>query len=128
MDRKLTFVVIGIVFWIFGAVFIRYLGPTIFADPTLHALFFVANFAIGAVAVILFAKLTGRSRHEMLAPVAIIAMPAMLMDGLAVTTDTMGLTYIYADTARGAALAGGALLFAFWSAFFFALMWHRSRA
>ena len=128
MDKRGTFVIYGIIFWIFGAVFIHYLGPAIFSNPVLHILFFVANFAIGAIAVGLFARMTGRKRHQMLVPVTIIAMPAMLMDGLAVTLDTKGITNIYSNTPVFAAYAGGALLFAFWSAFFFALLWHREKA
>jgi hypothetical protein len=62
----------------------------------------------------------------MLAPVAIMAMPAMVMDGLAVTTDALGFTHIYVNDPLLAAYTGGFLLFAFWSLFFFALMWHRA--
>jgi cellobiose-specific phosphotransferase system component IIC len=85
------------------------------------------NFAFGAITVAVVARLTSRSRHAMLVPTTIIAMVAMLMDSLAVTLDTAGYTYIYANTVEHAAYAGGTLLFAFWSAFFFALLWHRPK-
>ena len=58
-------------------------------------------------------------------PVTVITMVAMLLDGVAVTLDAAGVSAIYADTALEAAYAGGLLLFAFWSALFFALLWHR---
>ena len=125
MDRKFTFVAIGAVFWLLAAILMKYLGPVVFDGGLIHALWFVANFAFGAISLVVIAKLTGRTKHDMLAPTAIMAMPAMLMDGLAVTTDARGWSHVYADTPQLAAYSGGFLLFAFWSFFFFALMWHR---
>ncbi len=126
MDRKPTFVAIGAIFWLLAAILMKYLGPVVFDGGIIHVLWFVANFVFGAIAVVAIAKFTGRTKHDMLAPTAIMAMPAMLMDGLAVTSDARGLSHIYADTPQLAAYSGGFLLFAFWSFFFFALMWHRS--
>lgn len=125
MDKRGTFLIIGIIFWVIGAITVHYLGPIVFDGGLLHVIFWVANFAFGAIGTIFLAKLTGRTKHDMLAPVTIIAMPAMLMDGLAITADAQGLTHIYANTPLLAAYSGGFLLFAFWSFFFFALIWHR---
>jgi hypothetical protein len=126
MDKRGTFLIIGIVFWIIGAITVHYLGPFVFDGGLLHVAFWIVNFIFGAVGTIFLAKVTGRTKHDMLAPVAIMAMPAMLMDGLAVTTDALGLTHIYANDPLLAAYTGGFLLFAFWSFFFFALIWHRA--
>lgn len=126
MDKRGTFLIIGIIFWIVAAGLMHYLGPLVLDGGLLHILFWIANFAFAAIAVMLIAKWTGRTKHDMLAPVAIMAMPAMLMDGLAVTTDAMGLTHIYANDPLLAAYTGGFLLFAFWSFFFFALIWHKA--
>jgi hypothetical protein len=125
MDKRGAFLIIGIIFWIVAAALMHYLRPLVFDGGVWHILFWIAKFAFGAIAIILIAKLTGRTKHDMLAPVAIMAMPAMLMDGMAVTADAMGATHIYANTPLLAAYSGGFLLFAFWSFFFFALMWHR---
>ena len=69
----------------------------------------------------MFARLTGRTRHDMLVPTVIMAMPALLMDGLVISFAPD----IYGDTDAELRAAGGLLLFAFWSFFFFALFWHR---
>lgn len=126
MDKHGTFLITGIVFWITAAVLMHYLGPFVLDGGLLHAIFWAANFVFGAVAVIMIAKWTGRTKHDMLVPAVIMAMPAMLMDGIAVTADARGWTHIYADTPVLAAYTGGFLLFAFWSVFFFALIWHRA--
>lgn len=126
MDKRGTFFIIGIIFWIVAAGLMHYLGPLVFDGGLLHIVFWIANFAFAAGAIILIAKLTGRTKHDMLAPVALIAMPAMVLDGLSITLDAQGLTHIYADTPLLAAYSGGFLLFAFWSFFFFALIWHKS--
>lgn len=125
MDRKFTFIVLGVVIWLAGVIMIRLLHPYVYGDPVLHALFFALNFAIVPLGLIPIAKFTGRTKHDMLAPVAIMAMPSMLMDSLSVTFDSAGVSHIYADTPLAAAYSGGILLFAFWGFFFFALLWHR---
>ena len=121
MDRKWTFVVIGALFWAFGAVAIDWLGPVFFDGGAMQVLFLLLNFALAGVSLLLFARLTGRTRHSMLVPTAIMAMPALLMDGLAVSF----VPELYGDTDAQLRAAGGLLLFAFWSFFFFALLWHR---
>lgn len=128
MDRKFTFILFGIILWLAGVVMIRLLHPIIFGDPLLHSLLFVFAFLLAPLTLIPAAKITGRTKHDMLVPSAIMAMPSMLMDGLATTLDAAGKTYIYADTPVDAAWSGGLLLVAFWSIFFFALMWHREKA
>lgn len=115
---------IGIVFWIVAASAMHFIGPKVFDGSEVHALFWVANFGLPVLVIPMFAKMTGRTKHDMLAPTALIALPAMLLDGLAVTFDTMGKTHIYADTALLSAYTGGFLLFAFMSFFFWALVWH----
>ena len=125
MANTRLFIGLGIAIWLVGVVLIRLLGPYVFDAGWLHILFFGANFIFGAITVWAFAAIAGLSRHRMLVPTTVVAMVAMLLDGVAVTLDTAGVTHIYADTAEHAAYAGGLLLFAFWSAFFFALLWHR---
>ena len=121
MDRKWTFVAIGALFWAFGAMAIDWLDPVLFDGGAMQALFLLLNFALAGVSLPLFARLTGRTRHDMLVPTAIMAMPALLMDGLAVSF----VPGLYGDTDAELCAAGGLLLFAFWSFFFFALLWHR---
>lgn len=128
MNQRATFLILGLIVWIIGVVAIHILGPIVFDGGMLHILFWIANFVVGGVSIVLIAKFTGRTKHEMLVPTTLMAMPAMLMDGLSVTLDTMGVTHIYANTPTLAAYSGGLLLFAFWSFFFFALLWHREPA
>lgn len=126
--RRGLFVMAGIVLWLAGVAVIRLLGPVVHDGGVAHMLFWAANVAAGALTIVVLARVSGRSRHAMVVPAVTVAMPAMLMDGVAVTLDTLGITHIYADTPAMAAFAGGTLLFAFWSALFFALLWHRPRA
>ena len=125
MDRRLTFMAFGVVLWLVGVIVIRVAGPWFFDAGWRHVLFFALNFVVGGATVALVARMTGRTRQAMVVPTVIIAMVAMLLDGLAVTLDAAGITHIYADTPRMAAYAGGLLLFAFWSALAFALYWHQ---
>ena len=128
MDRKLTFVAIGAIFWLLAAILMHFIGPYVLDGGLVHVGWWVANFVFGAIALIAIARMTGRTRHDMLVPTAIMAMPAMLIDGVAVTLDAKGATFVYADTPQLAAYTGGFLLFAFWSFFFFALLWHQPTA
>jgi len=125
MDRKFTFISIGVVFWLSAAILMHFVGPYVFDGGFIHIAFWIANFFIPALALPVIAKLTGRSKHEMLAPTALIAVPALTLDSLAITFDTMGKTHIYADTPMLSGLTGGFLLFAFASFFIWALYWHR---
>ncbi|GLQ19576.1 hypothetical protein ACFFUB_14220 [Algimonas porphyrae] len=125
MDRKWTFILYGIVFWLLGVVMIRVLHPYFYGDLGMHVLFLLIAIAIAPPTLLITARLSGRTKHEMVVPTALMAMPAMLMDGLSVTLDAMGITHIYADNPLHSAYAGGVLLVAFWATLMFALLWHR---
>ena len=125
MDRKFTFILTGIIFWASAAVLMHYLAPVVFDVGSLHIIFWIANFFVPVPVIILLARLTGRTKHEMLAPIALLALPAMTLDGVSITFDTMGKTHVYASTPELSGLTGGFLLFAFASFFFWALLWHR---
>lgn len=127
MDRKLTFVMIGLVFWVTAAALMHFLGPHVFDGGLIQIIFWIANFFFPALALPLIARLTARAKHEMVGPTALIALPAMTLDGLAISFDTLGKTHIYADTPALAGLTGGFLLFAFASFFFWALFWHTEK-
>ena len=124
MDRKVTFIFIGAAFWALAAVFMHFVGPYVFDAGLIHVGFWIANFFLPVLALPFIARLTGRTKHQMLAPTALIALPALTLDGLSITLDTLGQTHIYADTPQLAGLTGGFLLFAFMSFFFWALVWH----
>lgn len=125
MEKKLTLVIFGIIFWVIGVVMIRVLHPFFYGNVLTHLLFLGLAIIIAPPTVWIVAKLTGRTKHDMVLPSIIMAMPAMVMDGLSVTFDAMGKTHIYADNALHSAYAGGLLLVAFWAVLFFALLWHR---
>lgn len=125
MDRKYTFALIGFVFWASAAVLMHFIGPVVLDGGLTMAAFWIANFFVPALALPLIAGMTGRTKHQMLAPTAIMAVVAMTLDGISVTTDTLGKTHIYAKTPELAAFTGGFLLFAFASFFFWALIWHQ---
>lgn len=128
MDKKWTFIVFGIIFWISGVILIRLLHPFFYGDLLMHVLFLAIAIAIAPPTVIIAAKLSGRTKHDMLVPIVIMSMPAMIMDGLSVTFDAMGKTHIYADNPLHSAYAGGVLLVAFWAVLFFALLCHEKAA
>lgn len=125
MDRKFTFIIIGVVFWAVAAVFMHFVGPVVFDGGGLHITFWVVNFFVPVLMLPLFARLTGRTKHDMVLPTLLIAIPAMTLDALSVTFDAFGKTHIYANTPELAAVTGGFLLFAFVSFFFWAVYWHK---
>lgn len=125
MDKKIIFLTVGVFFWIGAAILMHWLGPYVFNAGILHAVFWLINFLAPAFLLPLIANATGRSKHDMLAPTCLMALPAMFLDSLAITADAMNLTHIYANTSLLAAYSGGFLLFAFWSFFFWAIIWHR---
>ena len=128
MSDRVKFVLFGIVFWIAGVEMIRLLHPLFYGDLLMHLVFLLIGILIAPPTLIIAAKLSGRTKHQMLVPTAMMAMPAMIMDGLSVTFDAMGKTHIYADTPLYSAYAVGVLLVAFWAVFFFALLWHKDAA
>ena len=121
MDRKLTFILIGGIFYGFGVAAIKLLGPLFWDSAALRAAFLLINIAIAAVTLPIFARMTGRTKHDMLMPTTIMALAAMVMDGLTLSFAPT----LYADLPQHQAYAGGLLLVAFWGFFFFALLWHR---
>ena len=125
MDRKLTFIIIGVVFWATAAALMHVFVPYVFETSLSHIAFWIANFFFPVIALPLIAKMTGRTKHQMLAPTVLIAIPALTLDGLSITLDSMGMTHIYANTPTLAGLTGGFLLFAFASFFFWAIIWHK---
>ncbi|WP_298913781.1 hypothetical protein [uncultured Algimonas sp.] len=125
MDRKLTFIVYGIIVWLIGVALIRFLHPIAYPNLALHLLMLAVAVLAAPPTLIAIARLTGRTRHDMLVPMAIMAMPSMMMDGLAITFDAMGVSHIYAETPLYSAYSGGVLLVAFWALFLFSLLWHR---
>jgi hypothetical protein len=125
MDRKFTFIIIGIIFWASAALLMHFVGPYVFDGGVIHIVFWIANFFLPVIALPLIAKLTKRNKNEMLIPTVFIAIPAMILDAVSITLDTLGLTHIYADTAVLAGNTGGFLLFAFASFFIWAVIWHK---
>jgi len=118
MDRKVTFISIGVIFWICAALLMHFIVPYVFDGGLIQILFWVANFFFPAIAIPLIAKLTQRTKHDMLAPTVLFA----------ITFDTMGFTHIYADNAILAGYTGGFLLFALASFFIWAIFWHHEPA
>ncbi len=125
MDRKATFISLGIFLWAAAALLMHFVGPVVFDGGLIHILFWIANFFVPVLFLPLIAKLTGRTKHDMLAPTALMAAPAMTLDGISTTLDAMGHTHIYANTTQLSAYTGGFLLFAFASFFVWAMIWHR---
>lgn len=126
MDKKLFFILFGIAFWASAAVLMHFVGPLVFDGGWMHIGWWIANFFLPLPIIPLIAKATGRTKHDMVVPTALIALPAMALDGLSVTLDALGKTHIYANTPELSALTGGFLLFAFASFFFWALIWHKA--
>ena len=125
MDKKFLFIAIGVSLWAGAAVLMHFIGPQVFDGSWIHVAWWIANFFLPVAVIPLVANATGRTKHNMVIPTALIAMPAMTLDGLSVTFDTLGKTHVYADNAHLSGLTGGFLLFAFASFFFWALVWHQ---
>ena len=123
MDRPFSCIAIGVAIWIIALPIMRYMVPFVFDLGLMHWAFWGANFLIPALFIPPIAKLLGRTKSDMLAPVALITLPIMVMDSVAVTLDGLGKTAIYTDHAEIAAATGGFLLFAMASCFFWALVW-----
>ena len=121
MDRKLTFLLFGGIFWGVGAAAIKFLAPWLFLSTVTIAGFFALNFVLAWLTIPLFAKLTGRTKHDMLVPTVIMALAAMVLDAVALSF----VPWIYPADMAARMHTGAALLFAFWGFFFFALLWHR---
>ncbi len=128
MDKKLTFILIGVIFWALAAILMHFVGPIVFDGGLFHIGFWIANFFVPVVFIPLIAKLTGRTKHDMLVPTCLMVVPAMALDSLSITLDSFGKTHIYADTPVLAGVTGGFLLFAFVSFIIWALYWHRAEA
>ncbi|MCP4206741.1 MAG: hypothetical protein GY767_06815 [Shimia sp.] len=125
MDRKFTFITTGIVLWFLAAFVMHYLGPIVFDVGPKHIGFWIANFFLPVLVLPIVASLTGRTKNDMVVPTLLITLPAMTLDSVAITFDTMGMSHVYASTPSLSGLTGGFLLFAFASFFFWALVWHR---
>jgi len=123
MDKKWLFMGVGLAAWVTGLFVIKFWGATLYDGGIKQISFLAANFIVPLLALPLLAKLTGRTKHDMLAPSALIAMPAMFMDSVAV-----GFTDWYSALDADRAATGSTLLFAFWALFFFALLWHRPQS
>jgi len=115
MTNKRNLILGGVALWLLGAVIMHFVGPYVFTG------------GLAPVSVLpLIAKRIGRAKHQMFEPTAIMLLPVMMLDGLAITSDTFGWTQIYASDPKLAGLTGGFLLFASASFFFWALIWHRA--
>lgn len=106
----------------------HFVGPTVFDGGLLHIGFWIANFFVPVLFLPLIAKLTSRTKHDMLVPTCLMVVPAMALDSLSITLDTIGKTHIYADNPVLSGVTGGFLLFAFVSFIIWALFWHREAA
>jgi len=125
MDRAFTFIIIGIIFWLSAAILMHFIAPFVLDGGLVHIVFWIANFILPALVLPVLANLTKRTKHDMVVPTALMAVPALTLDGLSVTFDTLGVTHIYANAPALAGVTGGFLLFAFASFFFWALIWHK---
>lgn len=126
MTNKRNLILGGIALWLLGAVIMHFVGPYVFTGGLLHIVFWISNFLAPVSVLPLIAKRIERAKHQMFEPKAIMLLPVMMLDGLAITSDTFGWTQIYASDPKLAGLTGGFLLFASASFFFWALVWHRA--
>ena len=123
MDKTFTYIIIGGLFYGFGVAAIKLLGPLFWDTAFMRFVFIALNFAVAALTLPVFARMTGRTKHDMLVPTVIMALAAMIMDGLTLSF----VPTLYAIEPQHQAYAGGLLLTAFWGFFFFALLWHRPK-
>lgn len=125
MNNKANLILLGVAFWAAAAVLMHFIGPYLFNGGLPHIIFWISNFLAPISVIPLIAKRIGRTKHDMLEPITLMLLPAMTLDGFAITFDTFGFTHIYANEPMLAGLTGGFLLFAFASFFFWTLVWHK---
>jgi hypothetical protein len=102
----LTFIVLGVFFWLAFLIAIRLIGPGVFStgNPLLLVVC-VLSIPLVWATVVGIARLTRTPLNEMLVPIVIIDFSAMLIDGLAV-----GFTDLYGPTHDQIAAAAAYLL------------------
>lgn len=102
----LTFIGLGVFFWLAFLIVIRLVGATVFTtgNPLLLGLF-VLSIPLVWVIILAVARVTRTPIHEMLVPIVIIDFTALLLDGLAV-----GFTDLYGPTHDQIAAAAAYLL------------------
>ena len=106
MRYYLTFMGLGVFFWLAFLIVIRLMGSTVFTtgNPLLLVLFIVSAPAVWMI-IIAVARVTNTPTNEMLVPIVIIDFTALLIDGLAV-----GFTNLYGPTHDQIAAAAAYLL------------------
>jgi hypothetical protein len=102
----LTFMGLGVFFWLAFLIIIRLMGSTVFStsNPLLLAVF-ILSIPLVLVIIIAVARVTNTPTHDMLVPIVIIDFTALLIDGLAV-----GFTNLYGPTHDQIAAAAAYLL------------------
>ena len=106
MRYYLTFIGLGVLFWLAFLIVIRLIGTSVFTtgNPLLLVLFIVSAPAVWMI-IVAVARVTNTPTNEMLAPIVIIDFTALLIDGLAV-----GFTNLYGPTHDQIAAAAAYLL------------------
>jgi len=102
----LTFMGLGVFFWLAFLIVIRLIGSTVFTtgNPLLLVVFILSAPAVWMI-IIAVARVTNTPTNEMLVPIVIIDFTALLIDGLAV-----GFTNLYGPTHDQIAAAAAYLL------------------
>jgi len=94
MRYYLTFIGLGVFFWLAFLIVIRLIGSTVFTtgNPLLLVVFILSAPLVWVI-IIAVARVTNTPINEMLVPIVIIDFTALLLDGLAV-----GFTNFYGPT------------------------------
>jgi hypothetical protein len=106
MRYYLTFMGLGVFFWLAFLIVIRLIGSTVFTtgNPLLLVVFILSAPLVWLI-IIAVARVTNTPTNEMLVPIVIIDFTALLIDGLAV-----GFTNLYGPTHDQIAAAAAYLL------------------
>jgi len=94
MQYYLTFMGLGVFFWLAFLIVIRLMGSSVFTtgNPLLLAVY-ILSIPLVWIVIIAIARVTNTPTNEMLVPMVIIDFSALLIDGLAV-----GFTDLYGPT------------------------------
>lgn len=94
MRYYLTFIGLGVFFWLAFLIAIRLIGTSVFTtgNPLLLVVFILSAPLVWLI-IIAVARVTNTPTNEMLVPIVIIDFTALLLDGLAV-----GFTNLYGPT------------------------------
>lgn len=117
-DKLILFIVLGIIFWFNGALFVRLLGESVLSENNPNLIWgFLLAIPVTVITLVIAKYLSGLRFDELLRPVVIMTFTATFCDGIALTWFRNLYSTSFEVALHGAALilwgAGLGLLFSY---------------